>query len=129
MIRTLGKTAFYKEQEYELVKIKTGLFAIISNEPKSLDLGFEKVKHSDDRFIKDVNIEDLDFTFKKESTVLYKGDEFICSIIEGNQVMLYTRDISLGRKHQMIMRDRDEFYLYVDLNAVDEIVQRWIPYK
>ncbi|SDZ50668.1 hypothetical protein SAMN05421736_11539 [Evansella caseinilytica] len=58
----------------------------------------------------------------------YKGDVFIGSIIDGDQIMLYTRDVSLGQKHKMIMRDKDEYYLYVDLKDVNEITQIWKLY-
>ena len=41
--------------------------------------------------------------------------------------MLYTREILLGKKYNMIMRDKDEYYLYIDLKDVDEVIQKWIP--
>lgn len=129
MIKTLGKKAFYKEEEYEFMKKSDGSFAIYSNDKKTLDLGFKQITHSESRFIKLVNLEDLDFIFEKDTTVIYKGDEFKGSIIEDDQIMLYTRNVPLGRKHQMIIRDKDEYYLYVNLKDVDEIIQRWIPYK
>lgn len=40
--------------------------------------------------------------------------------------MLYTRNVPLGQKYNMIMRDKDEYYLYVQLKEVDSIIQKWI---
>ena len=128
-ITTLGMRAFYGGKEYEFLDKSDGSYAIYSNDIESLNLDFKRVVNSEDRFMKIVDLGELDFVFKKRSTVIYKGDEFICSIIKGKQVMLYTRDIALGRKYNMNMRDRYEYYMYVDLKEVDEIIQRWIPYK
>ena len=41
--------------------------------------------------------------------------------------MLYTRNVLLGQKYNMTMRDKDEFYKYVELKDVDCIVQKWTP--
>lgn len=43
--------------------------------------------------------------------------------------MLYTRNTILGKKYDMTMRDKDEYYLYINLKDVDEIVQQWVPLK
>lgn len=40
----------------------------------------------------------------------------------GKKVMLYTRNVPLGQKYNMIMRDKDEYYLYVELKEVDSII-------
>lgn len=125
MIRTLGKKALYKGQEYEFLNRSDGTYGIYSQDSRDIENGFEKIAAN--RYWKDVTLEELDFVFEKESVVIYKGDEFIASIIEKNQIMLYTRDVSLGKKYNMIMRDKDEYYLYVDLKEIDEIVERWIP--
>ena len=45
----------------------------------------------------------------------------------GKKVMLYTCNVPLGQKYNMIMRDKDEYYLYVELKEVDSIIQKWIP--
>ena len=127
MIKTLGKRALYKEQEYEFLNKSNGAYAIYSNHNDSLEMGFERIDTN--RYIKLINLEDLDFVFEKNTIVKYKGDEFVGSIIEENKIMLYTRNVLLGKKYNMIMRDKDEYYLYVDLKDIDEINQSWIPLK
>ena len=127
MIKTLGKRALYKEQEYEFLNKSNGTYAIYSNHNDSLKMGFERIDTN--RYIKLINLEDLDFVFEKNTIVKYKGDEFVGSIIEENKIMLYTRNVLLGKKYNMIMRDKDEYYLYVDLKDIDEINQSWIPLK
>ena len=127
MIKTLGKRALYKEQEYEFLNKSNGTYAIYSNHNDSLEMGFERIDTN--RYIKLINLEDLDFVFEKNTIVKYKGDEFVGSIIEENKIMLYTRNVLLGKKYNMIMRDKDEYYLYVDLKDIDEINQSWIPLK
>ncbi|AZS14027.1 hypothetical protein [Paenibacillus lutimineralis] len=123
MLRTLGINAIYDEKEYEFIDLDDGTFALISNDNNDLNRGFVKVINSSNRFIKYVKLEELSFIYQKDTEVKYKGDIFIGSIIEGNQIMLYTRDVPLGKKHNMMMRDKDEYYLHVDLKEVDEIIQ------
>lgn len=127
MIRTLGKKAFYKEREYEFLDESDGTYAIYSESSKDMEKGFKKI--GTNRYRKTVKLEELDYVFEKNTVVIYNGDEFIGSIIDKNKIMLYTRDTLLGKKHNMIMRDKDEYYLYVDLRSVDEIIQKWIPKK
>ena len=43
--------------------------------------------------------------------------------------MLYTRNVPLGQKYNMQMRDKDEFYRDVEIKDVDCIVQKCTPYK
>lgn len=43
------------------------------------------------------------------------------------KIMLYTRNVPLGQKYNMTMRDKDEFYKYVELKDVDCMVQKWTP--
>ena len=125
MIRTLGKKALYKEQEYEFLHKSDGTYAIYSENSNDIEKGFEKIDTN--RYMKLVNLEDLDYIFEKNTVVVYKGDEFIGSVIDNNKIMLYTREILLGKKYNMIMRDKDEYYLYIDLKDVDEVIQKWIP--
>lgn len=126
-ITTLGKMAFYKGKLYEFLRKDDGSYAIFSNNADDEKKGFEKIDIN--RFKKKVNFEDLDYVFEVKTSVIYHGDEFIGSIIEGNEIMLYTHDIRLGEKYNMIMRDRDAYYLYVKLDSVDEITYRWITIK
>ncbi len=126
-MRTLGKSAIYKEKEYEFLDLSNGKYALISNDINDMELGFEKVR--DNRYLKSVLLEELDFIFEKDTRVIYKGDEFLGSVIHGNKIMLYTDDPDLGKKYNMIMRDRLEYYLYVDLWEVDEITQKWTPLR
>lgn len=126
-MRTLGEFAIYKGKEYQFLDFDDGNYALISEDENDMDIGFQEIRTG--RYAKDVRLEDLDFVFEKSTIVVYRGDEFIGSIIEDNQIMLYTRDTSLGKKYDMIMRDKDEYYLYVGLKDVDEIMQRWIPLK
>lgn len=124
-MRTLGKTALYKGREYEFLNKSDGTYAIYSENSADLESGFIKI--DTDRFMKTVKPEELDFIFEKNTIVKYKGDEFTGSIIENDKIMLYTRDAALGRKYNMIMREKDEYYLYVRLKEIDEIVQQWLP--
>lgn len=123
-MRTLGKIALYKGREYEFLNKSDGTYAIYSENSADLESGFIKI--DTDRFMKSVKPEELDFIFEKNTIVKYRGDEFIGSIIENDKIMLYTRDAALGRKYNMIMRDKDEYYLYVRLKEIDEIVQQWL---
>lgn len=127
MIRTLGKKALYKEREYEFLHKSDGTYAIYSENSDDLENGFKKIDTN--RYMKLVKLEDLDLVFEKNTIVKYKGDEFIGSVIEGDKIMLYTRDTPLGKKYNMIMRDKDEYYLYIKLKDIDEIIQQWIPLK
>lgn len=124
-MRTLGKIALYKGREYEFLNKSDGTYAIYSENSADLESGFIKI--DTDRFMKTVKPEELDFIFEKNTIVKYKGDEFTGSIIENDKIMLYTRDAALGRKYNMIMREKDEYYLYVRLKEIDEIVQQWLP--
>lgn len=124
-MRTLGKIALYKGREYEFLNKSDGTYAIYSENSADLESGFIKI--DTDRFMKTVKPEELDFIFEKNTIVKYKGDEFTGSIIENDKIMLYTRDTALGRKYNMIQRDKDEYYLYVRLKEIDEIVQQWLP--
>ena len=126
-MKTLGKFAVYNGREYQFVDLNNGTYSLISNEQRDVHIGFESVRSG--RYVKDVLLKDLDFVFEKNTIVKYKGDEFVGSIIEENKIMLYTRNVLLGKKYNMIMRDKDEYYLYVDLKDIDEINQSWIPLK
>lgn len=124
-MRTLGKTALYKGREYEFLNKSDGTYAIYSENSADLESGFIKI--DTDRFMKSVKPEELAFIFEKNTIVKYRGDEFIGSIIENDKIMLYTRDTALGRKYNMIQREKDEYYLYVRLKEIDEIIQQWLP--
>lgn len=124
-MRTLGKIALYKGREYEFLNKSDGTYAIYSENSADLESGFIKI--DTDRFMKSVKPEELDFIFEKNTIVKYKGDEFTGSIIENDKIMLYTRDAALGRKYNMIQRDKDEYYLYVRLKEIDAIIQQWLP--
>ncbi len=126
-MRTLGKSAIYKEKEYEFLDLSNGKYALISNDINDMELGFEKVR--DNRYLKSVLLEELDFIFEKDTRVIYKGDEFLGSVIHGNKIMLYTGSRLLAEKYNMIMRDRMEYFLYVDLWEVDEITRKWTPLR
>lgn len=126
-MKILGKFAVYNGREYQFVDLNNGTYSLILNEQRDVHIGFESVRSG--RYVKDVLLKDLDFVFEKNTIVKYKGDEFVGSIIEENKIMLYTRNVLLGKKYNMIMRDKDEYYLYVDLKDIDEINQSWIPLK
>ena len=76
-----------------------------------------------------ITLDEVEGVFEKETEVIYGGDTFIGSVIQGSKIMLYTRNVLLGKKYNMTMRDKDEFYKYVELKDVDCIVQKWTPYK
>ena len=126
-MKTLGKFAVYKGKEYQFIDIGNGNYSLISEDEKDINTGFQEIRIG--RYSKDVEPKDLDLVFEKNTTVKYKGDEFTGSVVECDKIMLYTRDTSLGRKYGMIMRDKDEYYLYINLKDVDEIVQQWVPLK
>lgn len=124
-MKTLGKFAVYNGREYQFLDLNDGSFSLISNDENDINIGFQKIRSG--RYAKDVQLQDVDFIFEKNTIVKYKGDEFIGSIIENDKIMLYTRDTTLGKKYNMIMRDKDEYYLYVKLKEIDEIIQQWLP--
>ena len=126
-MKTLGKFAVYKGKEYQFTDIKDGNYSLISEDEKDTNIGFQEIRIG--RYSKDVELKDLDFVFMKNTIVKYKGDEFTGSVIEGDKIMLYTRNTILGKKYDMTMRDKDEYYLYINLKDVDEIVQQWVPLK
>ena len=74
-----------------------------------------------------ITLDEVEGVFEKETEVIYGGDTFIGSVIQGSKIMLYTRNVPLGQKYNMTMRDKDEFYKYVELKDVDCIVQKWTP--
>ena len=74
-----------------------------------------------------ITLDEVEGVFEKETEVIYGGDTFIGSVIQGSKIMLYTRNVLLGQKYNMTMRDKDEFYKYVELKDVDCIVQKWTP--
>lgn len=129
MIRILGTFALYYEKEYEFQVNSDGTYAIFSCDPETLKLGFKRIVKDIDRFIKEVELNELSLIYEKDTEVIYKGHTFIGSVIEDNKIMLYTRNSILGKKYNMNMRDKDEYYLYVDLKDVDKIIQNCIPYK
>ncbi len=128
-MRTLGTTAIYKEKEYEFRIREDGTYAIYSTERRDIENGFHQINVNINRYMKIIDREELDFVFHKKTVVVYKGDEFLGSVIEGSKIMLYTDDLELKEKYNMIMRDRWEYYLYVDLWEVDEIIQKWTPLR
>lgn len=126
-MKTLGKVAIYQGEEYEFWQKSDGKYALYSNSSRCLEEGFKRISEKEERFMKIVALKELECIFEKETEVIYGGDTFIGSTIEGSKVMLYTRNVPLGQKYNMIMRDKDEYYLYVLLKDVDSIVQRWVP--
>ena len=126
-MKTLGKFAVHKGKEYQFTDIRDGNYSLISEDEKDTNIGFQEIRIG--RYSKDVELKDLDFVFMKNTIVKYKGDEFTGLVIEGDKIMLYTRNTILGKKYDMTMRDKDEYYLYINLKDVDEIVQQWVPLK
>ncbi len=108
-METLGKVAIYQEHKYEFWQKSDGRYALYSNDSKSVKDGFKRISETEERFMKIVELEEVAGGFEKETDVIYKGDTFIGSCIEGDKVMLYTRNVPLGQKHNMIMRDKDEY--------------------
>lgn len=123
MIKTLGKMAIYKGEMYEFLQKSDGTYAIYSSNTQELVNGFKKIDEK--RYMKLVSLEELDYVYEKNTIVIYQGDEFIGSSIEGSAIMLYTRNALLGKKYNMTIRDKDEYYMYVNLCEVDEVIQKW----
>lgn len=123
MIKTLGKMAIYKGEMYEFLQKSDGTYAIYSSNTQELVNGFKKIDEK--RYMKLVSLEELDYVYEKNTIVIYQGDEFIGSSIEGSAIMLYTRNVLLGKKYNMTIRDKDEYYMYVNLCEVDEVIQKW----
>ena len=48
-----------------------------------------------------IKLEELSFVFKKSTIVVYKGDEFDGASIDGDEVILHTRWVPFGKKHNM----------------------------
>ncbi|WP_113929484.1 hypothetical protein [Bacillus sp. P14.5] len=127
-IRTLGKFALYDNKEYRFLPKSDGSFALLSTDPGDLHKGFKKIgEMHEDRYIKEVRLEEMSFVYQKKTSVRFKGDLFTGSTVEGDQIMLYTRDVSLGKKHNMKMRDKDEYYQFINLKDIEEITQQWVP--
>ena len=123
MITTLGKMAIYKGEMYEFSQKSDGTYAIYSNNALEYVDGFKKIDEK--RYMKLVSLEELDYVYEKNTIVIYQGDEFIGSAIEGSAIMLYTRNVLLGKKYNMTIRDKDEYFMYVNLCEVDEVIQKW----
>lgn len=121
--------ALYNDHEYKFLEKSDGTYALYTNDSNARELGFKKVTLAEERYMKIVNLEELTFVFEKYTEAIYKGDTFIASIIDNDQVMLYTRNVLLGKKHNMIMRDKDEYYIYVKLKNIDCMIQKWMPCK
>lgn len=128
-MKTLGKIAIYQGTEYEFRKKTDGSYALYSDDIKSLEAGFRRISEKEEKFMKIITLDEVEGVFEKETEVIYGGDTFIGSVIQGSKIMLYTRNVLLGQKYNMTMRDKDEFYKYVELKDVDCIVQKWTPYK
>jgi hypothetical protein len=127
--RTSGKTAIYRNTEYEFFyDIEKNRCAIISYRTKSdLENGFSEVDPSSDRLIKYVSLEDLDFVFEKESTAIYKGDLFRADSILTDKIVLSTGDRDLEKKYNMKQWDRGYYFIHANLKDVERITQEWIP--
>ena len=108
---------------YEFSQKSDGTYAIYSSNNQELVNGFRKI--DDKRYMKLVSLEEIDYVYEKKTIVIYQGDEFIGSSIERSAIMLYTRNVLLGKKYNMTERDKDEYYMYVDLYEVDEVIQKW----
>ena len=128
-MKTLGKIAIYQGTEYEFRKKTDGSYELYSDDIKSLEAGFRRISEKEEKFMKIITLDEVECVFEKETEVIYGGDTFIGSVIQGSKIMLYTRNVPLGQKYNMTMRDKDEFYKYVELKDVDCIVQKWTPYK
>lgn len=115
--------AIYKGEMYEFLQKSDGTYAIYSSNTQELVNGFKKIDEK--RYMKLVSLEELDYVYEKNTIVIYQGDEFIGSSIEGSAIMLYTRNVLLGKKYNMTIRDKDEYYMYVNLCEVDEVIQKW----
>jgi len=133
MIRLSGNRAIYKDREYEFSPKYDGLCTIYSDDLRDEANGFTRIDMrgsafwETDKLFLIVPLEELSFVFKRKTTVIYKGDEFRCNVINGNQIMLLTADPVLHEKHNMIEREKNEYRLYVDVRDVDEIIQKWFP--
>lgn len=126
-MKTLEKIAIYQGTEYEFRKKTDGSYALYSDDLKSLEIGFRRISEKEEKFMKIITLDEVEGVFEKETEVIYGGDVFIGSVIQGSKIMLYTRNVLLGQKYNMTMRDKDEFYKYVELKDVDCIVQKWTP--
>ncbi len=124
---TLGERAIYKGKEYEFMDREEKGYAIFSDDSRDMELGFRKI--NENRYLKEIDLNELEFVFQKDTTVVYKGDSFLGSVIKGSKIMLFTGDVELGKKYGMKEYNRFEYFLYVELSEVDEIVQKWTPLK
>jgi aspartyl aminopeptidase len=123
----LGEYAIFEGEEYEFISKTKGKTAIVSYDPRSVEKGFQQLELAPERHLKYVTLDELSFIFQRKTIVIYKGDEFVGSWIKDNQIMLFTGYHSLYEKYNMNMRDRFDYWLYVDLRDVDEIRVEWEP--
>ena len=119
--------AIYKGREFEFTDSGTGKYLLASYDIRDKELGFSLTRHSTDRYVKYITLRALDFVFKRKAVVIYKGDEFWASVIEGDQIMIRSYDSEMYEKYNMEIWDRDDYFLYVNAKDVDEIRIEWIP--
>jgi hypothetical protein len=120
-----GICAIYRDREYEFTDKKNGMCLLRSYDPKELENGFLPLGRN--QFVKRVHPEDLDSVFKLESTVIYGGDKFEGATIIDEKIVLCSGSVALYKKYNMEMRDRGDYWFYVDLKDVDEIIKKRTP--
>ena len=87
-MKTLGKIAIYQGTEYEFRKKTDGSYALYSDDIKSLGAGFRRISEKEEKFMKIITLDEVEGVFEKETEVIYGGDTFIGSVIQGSKIML-----------------------------------------
>jgi hypothetical protein len=120
-----GIRAIYLNNEYEFTPLKGGMCLLRSNNPKDIENGFVQLENRE--FVKWVHPEDLESVFELESTVIYGGDKFEGATIVDEKIALCSGSVALYKKYNMNMVDRLDYWFYVDLKDVDEIIEKRTP--
>lgn len=102
-MKILGKIAIYKGTEYEFRKKTDGSYALYSDDIKSLEAGFRRISEKEEKFMKIITLDEVEGVFEKETEVIYGGDTFIGSVIQGSKIMLYTRNVLLRQSMDIIL--------------------------
>lgn len=53
--------------------------------------------------MKIITLDEVEGVFEKETEVIYGGDTFIGSVIQGSKIMLYTRNVLLRQSMDIIL--------------------------
>lgn len=79
-------------------------------------------------FIKEIDMDHVDFVYEVEYRVLYKDHEYRClkvsrENVETNNITIYTNDSELGKKYEFVQVDKFIFDKDVSLDEIDALIE------